>query len=62
MLAGPPPGIYDPTGPGRLLIGFFAAMAQTERVHSNNIFIKFCLEQAEEDNRRVLAVSARRQG
>lgn len=26
MLAGPLPGIYDPTGPGKLLFGFFAAM------------------------------------
>ncbi|MET4922989.1 recombinase family protein [Streptomyces sp. PSRA5] len=25
MLAGPLPGIYDPTGPGKLLFGFFAA-------------------------------------
>ncbi|MGK4586102.1 recombinase family protein [Kitasatospora sp. HPMI-4] len=31
MLAGPLPGIYDPSGPGRLLFGFFAAMAETER-------------------------------
>ncbi|MFD6133189.1 recombinase family protein [Streptomyces diastaticus] len=31
MLAGPPPGIYDPTGPGKLLFAFFAAMAETER-------------------------------
>ncbi|MBR7833286.1 recombinase family protein [Actinospica durhamensis] len=31
MLAGPLPGIYDPTGPGRMLFGFFAAMAETER-------------------------------
>ncbi|WP_329431931.1 recombinase family protein [Streptomyces sp. NBC_01280] len=31
MLAGPLAGIYDPTGPGRLLFGFFAAMAETER-------------------------------
>jgi DNA invertase Pin-like site-specific DNA recombinase len=31
MLAGPLPGIYDPTGPGKLLFGFFAAMAETER-------------------------------
>lgn len=31
MLAGPLPGIYDPTGPGRLLFAFFAAMAETER-------------------------------
>ncbi|MHB8186349.1 MAG: recombinase family protein [Dermatophilaceae bacterium] len=31
MLAGPLPGIYDPTGPGRILFGFFAAMAETER-------------------------------
>ncbi|MFC5204740.1 recombinase family protein [Streptomyces kaempferi] len=31
MLAGPLPGIYDPTGPGMLLFGFFAAMAETER-------------------------------
>ncbi|MFE2214294.1 recombinase family protein [Streptomyces canus] len=29
MLAGPLPGIYDPTGPGKLLFGFFAAMAET---------------------------------
>ncbi|MFE1293006.1 hypothetical protein [Streptomyces sp. NPDC058751] len=27
MLAGPLPGIYDPSGPGRMLFGFFAAMA-----------------------------------
>jgi hypothetical protein len=31
MLAGSLPGIYDPTGPGRILFGFFAAMAETER-------------------------------
>ncbi|MEV6576363.1 recombinase family protein [Streptomyces sp. NPDC051577] len=31
MLAGPLPGMYDPSGPGRLLFGFFAAMVETER-------------------------------
>ncbi|WP_268245702.1 MULTISPECIES: recombinase family protein [Streptomyces] len=31
MLAGPLPGIYDPTGPGDLLFAFLAAMAETER-------------------------------
>ncbi|MFJ4777835.1 recombinase family protein [Streptomyces sp. NPDC088762] len=31
MLAGPLPGIYDPTGPGKLLFAFLAAMADTER-------------------------------
>ncbi|WP_342673475.1 recombinase family protein [Streptomyces sp. ICBB 8177] len=31
MLAGPLPGIYDPTGPGKLLFAFFAAMEETER-------------------------------
>ncbi|WP_275559109.1 recombinase family protein [Streptomyces sp. 5-6(2022)] len=31
ILAGPLPGIYDPTGHGRLLFAFFAAMAETER-------------------------------
>ncbi|MEV2275614.1 recombinase family protein [Nocardiopsis sp. NPDC049922] len=31
MFAGPLPGIYDPTGHGKLLFGFFAAMAETER-------------------------------
>ncbi|MFE3653946.1 recombinase family protein [Streptomyces sp. NPDC059152] len=31
MLAGPLPGIYDPSGPGRMLFGVFAAMAETER-------------------------------
>ncbi|WP_370656703.1 recombinase family protein [Streptomyces sp. NBS 14/10] len=31
MLAGPLPGIYDPTGPGKLLFAFVAAMAKTER-------------------------------
>ncbi|MFE7314003.1 recombinase family protein [Streptomyces sp. NPDC057555] len=31
MLAGPLPGIYDPTGPGKLLFAFFVAMAETER-------------------------------
>ncbi|MFD3469906.1 recombinase family protein [Streptomyces sp. NPDC058682] len=31
MLAGPLRGMYDPSGPGRLLFGFFAAMAETER-------------------------------
>ncbi|MFD5395966.1 recombinase family protein [Streptomyces sp. NPDC127097] len=31
MLAGPLPGIYDPTGPGELLFEFFPAMAETER-------------------------------
>ncbi|MFJ9682018.1 recombinase family protein [Streptomyces sp. NPDC101194] len=29
--AGPLPGIYDPTGPGKLLLASFAAMAETER-------------------------------
>ncbi|AJT61849.2 recombinase family protein [Streptomyces chattanoogensis] len=31
MLAGPLPGSYDPSGPGRMLFGFFAAMSETER-------------------------------
>jgi len=31
MLAGPLIGIYDPTGTGRILFAFFAAMAETER-------------------------------
>jgi DNA invertase Pin-like site-specific DNA recombinase len=31
MLAGPLPGIYDPSGTGRILFAFFAAMAETER-------------------------------
>lgn len=31
MLAGPLPGIYDPTGTGRILFAFFAAIAETER-------------------------------
>jgi DNA invertase Pin-like site-specific DNA recombinase len=31
MLVGPLPGVYDPTGPGRLLFAFSAAMAETER-------------------------------
>lgn len=31
MPAGPLPGIYDPSGPGRMLFGFFTAMAETER-------------------------------
>lgn len=31
MLAGPLPGIYNPTGPGKLLFGFFAALVETER-------------------------------
>jgi DNA invertase Pin-like site-specific DNA recombinase len=31
MLAGPLGGIYDPTGTGRVLFAFFAAMAETER-------------------------------
>ncbi|MEV3855302.1 recombinase family protein [Streptomyces sp. NPDC050095] len=31
MLAGPLAGIHDPTGPGKLLFAFFAAMAETER-------------------------------
>lgn len=31
MLAGPIPGIYDPSGTGRMLFGFFAAMAETDR-------------------------------
>ncbi|MGW6404101.1 recombinase family protein [Streptomyces sp. NPDC055134] len=31
MLAGLLPGMYDPSGPGRLLFAFFAAMAETER-------------------------------
>jgi DNA invertase Pin-like site-specific DNA recombinase len=31
MLAGPIAGIYDPSGTGRMLFGFFAAMAETDR-------------------------------
>ncbi|WP_319801836.1 recombinase family protein [Arthrobacter sp. YA7-1] len=31
ILAGPLTGIYDPTGTGRVLFAFFAAMAETER-------------------------------
>lgn len=31
MLAGPIPGIYDPSGAGRMLFGFFAAMAEIDR-------------------------------
>ncbi|MEU8984566.1 recombinase family protein [Streptomyces sp. NPDC048309] len=31
MLAGPLQGMYDPSGAGRLLFAFFAAMAETER-------------------------------
>ncbi|GAA2470518.1 recombinase family protein [Streptomyces mauvecolor] len=31
MLAGPLPGLYDPTGAAPLLFAFFAAMAETER-------------------------------
>ncbi|GLZ37197.1 recombinase family protein [Actinokineospora sp. NBRC 105648] len=31
MLAGPLTGIYDPSGSGRMLFAFFAAMAETER-------------------------------
>jgi DNA invertase Pin-like site-specific DNA recombinase len=31
MLAGPLTGIYDPTGSGRMLFAFFAAMAETDR-------------------------------
>jgi DNA invertase Pin-like site-specific DNA recombinase len=31
MLGGPLPGIYDPTGTGRILFAFFAAMAETDR-------------------------------
>ncbi|WP_406003184.1 hypothetical protein [Streptomyces sp. NBC_00829] len=31
VLAGPLPGIYDPSGPGRMLFGFFAAAAESER-------------------------------
>lgn len=31
MLAGPLSGLYDPTGTGRILFAFFAAMAETER-------------------------------
>ncbi len=31
MLAGPLPGIHDPTGAAPLLFAFFAAMAETER-------------------------------
>ncbi|MBB4943935.1 DNA invertase Pin-like site-specific DNA recombinase [Streptosporangium album] len=31
MLDGPLAGLYDPSGPGRMLFAFFAAMAETER-------------------------------
>ncbi|WP_197093571.1 recombinase family protein [Nonomuraea sp. SBT364] len=31
LLAGPLTGIYDPSGTGRVLFAFFAAMAETER-------------------------------
>ncbi|MBB4943384.1 DNA invertase Pin-like site-specific DNA recombinase [Streptosporangium album] len=31
MLGGPLAGLYDPSGPGRMLFAFFTAMAETER-------------------------------
>jgi len=31
MLAGPLTGIHDPTGTGRVLFAFFAALAETAR-------------------------------
>jgi DNA invertase Pin-like site-specific DNA recombinase len=31
MLAGPPLGMYGPSGPGSLLFAFFSAMAEPER-------------------------------
>ncbi|MEU9106882.1 recombinase family protein [Streptomyces xanthophaeus] len=34
MLAGPLPGRNDPSGPGRLLFGFFAAMAEHEKTQA----------------------------
>jgi len=37
MLAGPLPGLYDPSGPGRLLFAFFAAMGETERDPSSTV-------------------------
>ena len=36
MLAGPLTGTYDPTGTGRILFAFFAAMAETERGSRSN--------------------------
>ncbi|MGW0940169.1 recombinase family protein [Streptomyces sp. NPDC002666] len=39
MLAGPLPGIYDPSGPGRILFGFFAAMAERPRSNSQDLWI-----------------------
>jgi hypothetical protein len=35
MLAGPLTGIYDPSGTGRVLFAFFAAMAETERTREH---------------------------
>ncbi|GGW58404.1 hypothetical protein GCM10010503_39330 [Streptomyces lucensis JCM 4490] len=40
MLAGPLPGIYDPTGPRKLLFAFFAAMAETERENIRQFALK----------------------
>jgi DNA invertase Pin-like site-specific DNA recombinase len=40
MLAGPLTGIYDPTGTGRVLFAFFAAMAETERENIREVTLE----------------------
>lgn len=48
ILDGPLPGIYDPSGPGRMLFGFFAAMAETEREARRGGCIRWCVRYADE--------------
>lgn len=45
MLAGALPRLYDPTGPGKLLFAFFAAMAETERENIRDSTLE-CLDTA----------------
>ncbi|HSZ31573.1 MAG TPA: recombinase family protein, partial [Pseudonocardiaceae bacterium] len=42
MLAGPLTGIYDPSGTGRVLFAFFAAMAETERENIREATLRTC--------------------
>jgi DNA invertase Pin-like site-specific DNA recombinase len=62
MLAGPLPGIYDPTGPGRILFAFFAAMAETERENIREATLEGLNTAARKGNRRHAAHRAPPQG
>lgn len=60
MLAGPLQGMYDPSGPGRLLFGFFAAMeTERENIRESTLANNESVEDIQPD---LLIATGRRKG